>query len=75
MSSFAKFVYFNLFAYGIYWIIDKIFTFLNLYSSKNLGSDLLTMPSDGDLKLIIINVILSTIGAFILMRWFWSKME
>ncbi len=75
MGSFAKFIYFNLFAYGIYWAIDKVFTFFNLYSSPNLGQDLFTMPSAGDLKLIILNVVLSTAGATILMKWFWSKIE
>ena len=74
MGGFSKFIIYNVVVYIIYWIIDHIFTFLNLYSSKKLGQDLLVMPTDSDLKLIIINIILSAIFGFIVMRWIERKL-
>ncbi len=74
MGGFSKFIIYNVVVYIIYWIIDHIFTFLNLYSSKKLGQDLLVMPTDSDLKLIIINIILSAILGFIVMRWIERKL-
>ena len=73
MGGFTKFILYNVVVYIIYKIIDYIFTFLNLYSSKELGQDLLVMPTDSDLKLIIINIILSTIIGFIVMKWIERK--
>jgi len=52
--------------YVIYLIIDKIFTFLNFYSNPQLGHDLTVMPTTGDIWLIIINTVLSSIGAWYL---------
>ncbi len=73
MGGFSKFILYNVVVYIIYWIIDRIFTFFNLYSSNKLGQDLLVMPTDSDLKLIIINIILSTIIGFIVMKWIERK--
>ena len=74
MGGFSKFILYNVVVYVIYWIIDRIFTFLNLYSSKKLGQDLLVMPTDSDLTLIIINIVISMVAGFIVMRWLESKL-
>ena len=74
MGGFTKFILYNVVVYFIYKIIDYIFTFLNLYSSKKLGQDLLVMPSDSNLKLIIINIVISSVIGFIALRWIERKL-
>ena len=74
MGGFSKFILYNVVVYIIYKIIDYIFTFLNLYSSKELGQDLLVMPTDSDLKLIIINIVISSVIGFIALRWIERKL-
>lgn len=69
MGAFSKFIIYNVAVYIIYSLIDRIFTFLNLYSSKDLGNSLFVMPNDTDLTLIIINSVLSMVLGFILLRW------
>ena len=73
MGGFSKFILYNVVVYVIYWIIDRTFTFLNLYSSKELGQDLLVMPTDSDLTLIIINIVISMVAGFVVMRWIENK--
>ena len=75
MGGFSKFILYNVVVYVIYWIIDRIFTFLNLYSTKELGQDLLVMPTDSDLTLIIINIVISMVAGFVVMRWLESKLS
>ncbi len=75
MSGFSKFILYNLLVYIIYWIIDRLFTFLNLYSSKELGQDLFVMPTDSDLILIVINIVLSMVAGFVVMRWIESRLS
>jgi len=75
MGGFSKFILYNVVVYIIYWIIDRAFTFLNLYSSKELGNDLLVMPTDSDLTLIIINIVISMIAGFVVMRWIENKLS
>lgn len=75
MSGFSKFILYNLLVYIIYWIIDRLFTFLNLYSSKELGQDLFVMPTDSDLILIVVNIVLSMVAGFVVMRWIESRLS
>ncbi len=74
MSGFSKFILYNLLVYIIYWIIDRLFTFLNLYSSKELGQDLFVMPTDSDLMLIVVNIVLSMVAGLVVMRWIESRL-
>ena len=75
MGGFSKFILYNVVVYIIYKIIDYIFTFLNLYSSKELGQDLLVMPTDSDLTWIIINTVISMVAGFVVMRWIENKIS
>lgn len=68
MSKFTAFIVFNGLVYFIYLMIDKVFTFFDWYSNPLLGTDLNVMPTDGDIKLIIINSILSSIISFMILR-------
>jgi len=57
------FIYYNIFVYVIYWIIDRLFDALNLYSSHDLGKDIMVMPTESDMIFIGINFIVSlTLG-------------
>ena len=40
----------------IYFLIDKLFDFLNFYSNSELGNSLTVVPNHGDIWLILINV-------------------
>ena len=75
MGGFSKFILYNVVVYIIYWIIDRAFTFFNLYSSKELGNNLLVMPTDSDLTLIIINIVISMVAGFVVMRWIENKLS
>jgi len=66
MTKFTKFIFFNLFTYVFYLLIDKIFTLLNLYSNPKLGYDLMVMPTNTDMIFIGINTLLSSAGALYL---------
>jgi hypothetical protein len=69
MQKFINFVYYNVIVYIVYYIIDHIFTFLNLYSSSKLGTDLTIMPTNSDITLIVINIAISSIlGLYILKK-------
>jgi len=68
MSKFAKFLYYNIIVYFLYVIVDKFFTMLHLYSSDALGTDLSVMPTNSDLTLIIINVVISSVGGYFLLK-------
>ncbi len=61
MRKLMDFIYYNIFVYITYWIIDTIFDFLNLYSSHDLGKDIMVMPTTSDMVLIGINLVLSLI--------------
>ncbi len=61
MRKLMDFIYYNIFVYIAYWIIDTIFDFLNLYSSHDLGKDIMVMPTTSDMVLIGINLVLSLI--------------
>jgi len=66
MKRFVDFILYNTIVYAIYWLIDTIFTFLNFYSSDELGNDLTVMPTDSDFTYIIINIVISaTLGYYI----------
>jgi len=67
MSKFTRFILFNIIMYILYTMIDKVFTFLDLYSNSQLGVDIMVMPTDGDIWLILINTLLSSIGTFYLL--------
>ena len=75
MSGFSKFILYNLLVYIIYWIIDRLFTFLNLYSSKELGQDLFVMPTNSDLILIVVNIVLSMVAGFVVMQWIENRLS
>jgi len=68
MGKFAKFLYYNIIVYILYVVVDKFFTMLHLYSSDALGTNLLVMPTNSDITLIIINVIISSIGGYFLLK-------
>jgi len=68
MSKFVNFVYYNVIVYVLYSILDHIFTFFHLYSSPKLGTDLLIMPTNSDMTYIIINVVISTILGYYILR-------
>jgi len=69
MRRLMDFIYYNIFVYVIYWIIDYIFDLLNLYSSHDLGKDILIMPTSSDMTLISINVIASMILGLIALKY------
>jgi len=64
MSKFIKFILFNIIMYILYIMIDKVFTFLDLYSNPQLGIDIMVIPTNTDIWLILINTLLSSIGTF-----------
>jgi len=68
MGKFAKFLYYNIIVYFLYVIVDKLFTLLHLYSSDALGTNLQVMPTNLDMTLIVINVALSSIGGYYLLK-------
>jgi len=68
MNKFVNFVYYNIIVYILYSLLDHIFTFFNLYSSPELGTDLLIMPTDTDMTYIIINVVVSTLVGYFILR-------
>jgi len=68
MSKFVKFILFNTFAYVIYLIIDKFFTLLHLYSNPQLGVDITVMPTSGDIFIIVLNTLISSIGAVYILK-------
>ena len=68
MGKFAKFLYYNIIVYILYVIVDKLFTMLHLYSSDALGTNLTVMPTNSDLTLIIINVVISSLGGYFLLK-------
>ncbi|RRS31863.1 MAG: hypothetical protein P794_03035 [Epsilonproteobacteria bacterium (ex Lamellibrachia satsuma)] len=61
MSKFTTTLLFNLFVYLAYKIIDALFAFLNLYSNPKLGETLSIMPTTGDVVLIALNILLSSL--------------
>ena len=61
MRRLMDFIYYNIFVYIAYWIIDTIFDFLNLYSNHDLGQDIMVMPTEGDMILVGINIVLSLV--------------
>jgi len=67
MSKFTKFILFNIIVYVAYLLIDKVFTFLGLFSNPQLGHDLMVMPTNGDIWLILINSLVSSVVAFYLL--------
>jgi len=68
MNKFVNFIYYNVIVYIVYYVIDHIFTFFNLYSSTKLGEDLFVMPTNSDMIYIIINVVVSTIVGFYILK-------
>ena len=67
MSKLMKFIFFNFFVYIIYYMIDKLFTFLDFYSNAQLGHDMMVMPTTSDIWLIVFNSIISSAAAFYLL--------
>ena len=61
MRKLMDFIYYNIFVYVIYWIIDYLFDALNLYSSHDLGKDIMVMPTESDMIFIGINIIISMV--------------
>ena len=68
MQKFVNFVFYNVIVYLVYMVIDKIFTFFNFYSSEQLGKDLSVMPTQTDMVFILINVLLSSIIGYFLLK-------
>ncbi len=67
MSRFTRFILFNVFTYVVYYLIDGLFTTLDWYSNPALGKDIMIMPTQSDVWLIMINVLLSSVVAFYLL--------
>jgi len=67
-SKFVNFIYFNVIIYIAYSVIDFIFIFLNFFSNPNLGTSLTVMPTNTDMVFIFINVIISSIIGYILLK-------
>ena len=61
MQRLINFLYYNIFVYIIYWIIDVMLDLLNLYSNHELGTDITIMPTDTDMILIGTNFIISLV--------------
>jgi len=68
MGRFVNFIYYNVIVYILYTIIDHIFTFFHLYSSNELGQDLLVMPTDSDMTYIVINIVISSVLGLYLLK-------
>ncbi len=68
MSKFTAFILFNILAYFAYWAIDRLFTLFGWYSSPKLGEDIMVMPTTGDIWLIALNVLFSTVIAWYLLH-------
>jgi len=68
MQGFTNFVFYNVVVYLLYSIIDKIFTFLHFYSSAALDNDLSTMPTQSDMTLIFINIVISTVLGYVVFK-------
>ena len=61
MRKLMDFIYYNIFVYVIYWIIDYLLDALNIYSSHDLGKDIMIMPTESDMIFIGINIIISMV--------------
>ena len=68
MSKFTKFIFFNIFVYVSYLLIDKIFIFFDFYSNAQLGVELSVIPTNSDIYLIVFNSFISSILAFYLLK-------
>ncbi len=57
MSKLVSFLVYNIIVYVLYAIIDSVFSFFDVYSNPQLGTDLFIMPTDKDLvyKYLTIN--------------------
>jgi len=67
-TKFVNFIYFNVIVYVVYYVIDHIFTFLNFYSNPNLGIDLMVMPTNTDMLFIFINILISMLAGYKLLK-------
>ncbi len=68
MRKLMDFLYYNIFVYIAYWFIDTVFDFFNLYSSHDLGQDLMVMPTSSDMVLIGINIVFSLVLGVIALK-------
>ena len=68
MGNFSKFIIYNVIVYFLYMAVDTVFTFLHFYSSDKLGQDLVTMPTNTDMMLIFLNIIISTVAGYIVLQ-------
>ena len=75
MTGFTRFILFNVFVYIVYWLIDKVFTFFNWYSSPKLGHDWMLMPTGSDMILIFFNVTISSLVALYLLFQLKKRMD
>ena len=69
MRKLMDFIYYNIFVYVIYGLIDYLFDALNFYSNHELGKDLMVMPTSADMTLIGVNIITSMILGLIVLRY------
>ena len=68
MEKLMNFLYYNIFVYIIYYVIDTIFDLLNLYSNHDLGKDIMVMPTQTDMILVGINIVISLVLSMILLN-------
>ena len=69
MRKLMDFIYYNIFLYLIYGLIDYLFDALNFYSSHELGKNIMVMPTSVDMTLIGINIIISMVMGLIVLRY------
>jgi len=67
MSKFTTFILFNVLMYVAYLLIDRLFTLFDWYSNPQLGHDIMVIPTNGDIWLIVINTLFSSVVAFYLL--------
>jgi len=68
MRKLIDFIYYNIFVYIIYGLIDYLFDALNFYSSHALGKDIMLMPTSVDMTLIGMNIIVSMVLGLIILQ-------
>ena len=68
MQKLMNFIYYNIFVYIIYYVIDTIFDLLDLYSNHDFGKDIMVMPTQTDMILVGLNIVISLVLAMVLLN-------
>jgi len=71
-----NFIIYNFIVAIVYYIFDYIFSIFGFYNTPTASSNqMLSMPSSGDMNLIIINFILSSIIGIFLLKYINDKIN